>query len=223
MLDPVQVLAVPVKPLERAKTRLATVLSAPERARLTLAMLEDVMDAATAQRGWDVWVVSADRAVLRTAARRGVRARLETAGSLLGAVRETESELGPEDVLAVLLADLPLLDAVGLAGGLRAAAEARVAAAPAASDGGTNLLVRRPAGAIPARFGRESLARHAAEAVRAGLPMRRIHEPGLAFDLDRPADLERVLAEGRAGRTLEACQELGLSRRLPQPVLTPDG
>ena len=39
-------IAVPVKSLSRAKTRLSRVLTPLERAALTLAMLEDVLDAA---------------------------------------------------------------------------------------------------------------------------------------------------------------------------------
>jgi len=40
-----RVLAVPGKPLERSKTRLASALAPGERGMLTLTMLEDVLDA----------------------------------------------------------------------------------------------------------------------------------------------------------------------------------
>src|SRR5438552_11913671 len=69
----VRVLAVPVKSLERVKGRLAPLLTPLERAALTLAMLEDVLDAALAQETWEVWVVSPDEAALEIAARRGSR------------------------------------------------------------------------------------------------------------------------------------------------------
>ena len=57
-------IAIPVKPLTRAKTRLSSDLTALERGGLTLAMLEDVLDAALAVPGWETWVVSADEVVL---------------------------------------------------------------------------------------------------------------------------------------------------------------
>src|SRR5438876_397147 len=63
-------IAVPVKALSRAKSRLAPVLSPLERAALSLAMLEDVLDAALAATGWETWVGSPDEAVLEGAVRR---------------------------------------------------------------------------------------------------------------------------------------------------------
>src|SRR5512133_682846 len=103
-----QVVAVPVKSLHRAKTRLAPVLSAAERAVLTLALLEDVLDACQAQSGWDTAVVSADETVLEMAARRRARIIAERGTTLLEAVRQIEADLaGPRTALAVVLGDLP--------------------------------------------------------------------------------------------------------------------
>ncbi|HCO03222.1 MAG TPA: 2-phospho-L-lactate guanylyltransferase [Actinobacteria bacterium] len=208
-----QVIAVPVKSLERTKTRLAPVLSPLERAVLTLAMLEDVLDACLAQETWEVWVVSPDDAVGEMAARRGAVVVDEQGGSLLSAVREVEAKVtGATGRLAVLLGDLPLLSAEDLTAGL--AVDAPVVAAPAFSDGGTNLLVRRPATVIPARFGRTSFAKHRWAARRARVECREVRSDGLAFDLDRPADLARMLVSGRPGRTLSTCLEFGLPERL---------
>src|SRR5438445_7409318 len=136
-----RVLAVPVKSLERAKGRLSPLLTAAERAALTLAMLEDVLDAALDQDEWETWVVSGDETVLEGSARRGAKPFPEQAGSLVGALREVEGRVtGASSELAVLLADVPLLRARTL--GTALAVDAPVVAAPAASDGGTNLLVR---------------------------------------------------------------------------------
>src|SRR5947207_2283235 len=85
-----QVLAVPVKSLDRAKGRLSPVLGPDERARLTVAMLEDVLDAATAQTGWEVWVLCEDQPIFEAATSRGLRAVRDTAGSLRGAVGAIE-------------------------------------------------------------------------------------------------------------------------------------
>ena len=65
-------IAIPVKSLARSKSRLARLLSPLERAALTLAMLEDVLDATLAVPGWESWVVSPDEAVLEIAARRNI-------------------------------------------------------------------------------------------------------------------------------------------------------
>jgi 2-phospho-L-lactate/phosphoenolpyruvate guanylyltransferase len=208
-----RVLAVPLKPLEQAKRRLASVLTPAERAALTLIMLEDVLDACMAQTEWDVWVISRSEAALEVAARRGATPVGELDGSLLAAIRQIEPMVrGRWSSLAVLLADLPLLTAGALAAAL--ARPAGVVAAPAESDGGTNLLIRRPPSVIAARFGRSSFRKHRAEAYRRGLTFQEHWSPELGFDLDRPADLLRVLSAEGPGRTRLACLEMRLPERL---------
>jgi 2-phospho-L-lactate guanylyltransferase len=206
-------LAVPVKPLQRSKTRLSPALTPTERATLTLAMLEDVLDACLEQSGWETWVVTGSPEALDVARRSGARALPENGSSLLEAVRQAETEL-PEgsDELAIVLADLPLLTAGTLSEAL--SLPGAVVAAPAESDGGTNLLVRRPPPAIKARFGRSSFRRHRAGAYRQGLTFREARSPELEFDLDRPADLLTLLATDVANRTTSACRSMGLPDRL---------
>jgi 2-phospho-L-lactate guanylyltransferase len=119
---------------------------------------------------------------------------------------------GPSSELAVLLADLPLLTASTLTSAL--AVDAPVVAAPAGSDGGTNLLVRWPPDAIPARFGPNSFARHRWAARRARLHFEEVEDPELAFDLDRLQDISMLIASEKPGRTFAVCHELGLAARL---------
>jgi len=210
-----RVIAVPVKSLEEAKRRLSRVLSPAERAVLTLAMLEDVLDACQQQEGWEIWVVSRDEAALELAVRRGARPLQEQGRSLLGAIRQTELGIrGRWSSLAVVLADLPLLTPSTLTRALSMGRTTRVVAAPAGSDGGTNLLLRRPPTAIPARFGRSSFERHRAEAYRRGVTFREARIPELGFDLDRPSDLARVVEGSRRTRTRAVCMELGVAERL---------
>jgi 2-phospho-L-lactate/phosphoenolpyruvate guanylyltransferase len=208
-----RVIAVPVKSLERSKSRLAAVLGPSERAALTLAMLEDVLDAALAQYGWEVWMISSDEAVLEVAARRGARPIAEESRSLLRAVRQVERDLpGRSSRLALLLGDLPFVTAEALAEALRRSAS--VVAVPAHSDGGTNLLLRKPPSVIPPRFGRASFAKHRWAARRARVSFDDVDIPDLAFDLDRPSDLTVVLDAPRPGRTRQVCLEMDLSGRL---------
>ncbi len=210
-----QVIAVPVKSLESAKSRLAPVLSRAERAVLTLALFEDVLDACQAQAGWDVWVVSPSEAVLEEAARRGCRPVEEQGTGLQPAVRQVEASVrGRWSHLAVVLADLPLATAGSLGTALAMGSDGPVVAVPAGSDGGTNVLLRRPPSVIPPRFGPSSFARHRAEAQRRKIPFRAALISELGFDLDRPADLVRLLEEPRPGRTRAACLEMGLPDRL---------
>ena len=219
-----QVIAVPVKALGRSKTRLAPLLTPAERATLTLALLDDVLTAATAQPAWEVWLVSSDPAVLEAGVRWGARPVAEMGHTLLQAVRQVEEELRGSGELAVLLGDLPYLRAEELAAAL--ATPGSVVAAPAASDGGTNLLLRRPPSVIPARFGRASFAKQpywgrpisgwGARRVRLGLA--ELHAPGLELDLDRPEDVAALMASKQNGRARAACMRMGLETRLVLPA-----
>jgi 2-phospho-L-lactate/phosphoenolpyruvate guanylyltransferase len=213
MLPAMRVLAVPVKSLERAKSRVSSILSPAERAALSLIMFEDVLDACLSQGGWETWVISHDEAVLDIGIRRGARAIAEKGTSLRDAVRQAELEVtAASSQLGVVLADLPLITAEAVSEAL--ARPAAVVAVPAASDGGTNLLLRRPPPVIPSWFGRSSFAKHRWAARRARVPFEDVRLPELAFDLDRPEDLARVLAEGGERRTRSACLEMGVPERL---------
>jgi 2-phospho-L-lactate guanylyltransferase len=210
--SPMRVIAVPVKSLERAKGRLSEVLRPLERAALTLAMLEDVLDGCLAVPGWQTWVISPDEAVLEVSARRRARPVPEENPGLLAAVRQVEEEAAGADALAVVLGDLPLLTADALGKALHTLGP--VVAAPSDSDGGTNLLLRRPPSVIPPRFGTRSFRKHREAAEFRGIPFASVQAPELAFDLDRPFDVPALLAAGRHSRTRAACLDMGLAERL---------
>jgi 2-phospho-L-lactate/phosphoenolpyruvate guanylyltransferase len=208
-----RVIAVPVKSLERAKGRLSGFLEPLERAALTLAMLEDVLDASLAVPGWQTWVISPDEAVLEVSARRRARPVVEESPGLLAAIHQVEEEAAGADALAVVLADLPLITSAALGRLLRTIGP--VVAAPAGSDRGTNALLRRPPQVIPARFGTDSFRKHRQVAEQLDIKFAAVDSFELGFDLDRPEDLPALLAGGGRSRTRAACLEMGLPARLP--------
>ena len=209
-----RVIAVPVKSLARAKTRLAPKLSALERGALTLAMLEDVLDATEEVPGWETWVVSPDEVALEVASRRGVRAIAETKSSLANAIRQVEilARDVEADALTILPGDLPLVTPEALHEALRTLGA--VVLARSGDGSGTSLLLRRPPRAIPARFGPDSFRRHMELAAERGLPASVIERTELAFDLDTPGDILTLLSNGRSGRTREVCLQMDLPERL---------
>jgi 2-phospho-L-lactate guanylyltransferase len=207
-----RVIAVPVKALDRAKGRLAEVLQPLERAALTLAMLEDVLDASLAIPGWQTWVISPDEAVLEVSARRRARPVIEEAPGLLRAIRQVEEEAHGADALAVVLGDLPLLTADALGTVLQTLGP--VVGAPSESDSGTNVLLRRPPSMISPRFGTDSFRKHREAAELRGVPFASVRAPELGFDLDRPEDIPVVLRSSTRCRTSAACLEMGLAERL---------
>ena len=171
-------IVLPVKSLDEAKTRLGPVLSPLERAALTLAMLEDVLDATSLLPGWESWVISPDEAVLEVAARRGRRADARgVQPPLLQAIRQAEAEAAGRqlDALAVLLPDTPLVTAAALTRAIHTLGP--VVVAPSADETGTNLLLRRPPGAIEARFGPDSYRKHLQAAAEADVPVAVVEHP----------------------------------------------
>ena len=96
-------------------------------------------------------------------------------------------------LVAFVSADLPLLrpEEVEV---LLAATPQRGIAIARALDGGTNAVSMRPPGLVRTRFGlRGSAAVHAG----LGVPHVVVDLPGLAFDVDTPADLEKMQAACR--------------------------
>ena len=209
-----RVVAVPVKSLSRAKTRLSPALTGLERGALTLAMLEDVLDAALSVPGWETWVISPDEVALEIAAGRGARPIPEAKPPLANAIRQVETKAKEEgaNALAVLPADVPLVTVDTLHEALRTLGA--VVLARSADGSGTSLLLRRPPRAIPARFGPDSFRRHVELAEARGLPVSVVERRELSFDVDRPDDILTLLADGRRGRTREVCLQMDLGARL---------
>jgi 2-phospho-L-lactate/phosphoenolpyruvate guanylyltransferase len=209
-----RVVAVPVKSLSRAKTRLSPALTGLERGALTLAMLEDVLDAALSVPGWETWVISPDEVALEIAAGRGARPIPEAKPPLANAIRQVETKAKQDgaSALAVLPADVPLVTVDTLHEALRTLGA--VVLARSADGSGTSLLLRRPPRAIPARFGPDSFRRHVELAEARGLPVSIVERRELSFDVDRPDDILTLLADGRRGRTREVCLQMDLGARL---------
>ena len=206
-------IVLPVKSLDEAKSRLAPALSPLQRAALTLAMLEDVLDVTLAMPGWATWVLSPDEAVLEVALIRGAEPIQEDSPPLSSAIRQAEEvALGRGlESFAVLLPDTPLLTPLALTRALHTLGP--VVLAPSLSETGTNLLLRRPPASIASRFGVDSFRRHLQCAAEGDLPCAVVDDPALGFDLDLPDDILTVLSARKAGRTREVLRDIGADAR----------
>ena len=67
---------------------------------------------------------------------------------------------------------------------------------PSRDGTGTNAMLLRPPSAMRPALGPDSRARHLARARRAGLTALTRELPGLALDIDTPADLLALMAAG---------------------------
>lgn len=208
---------VPVNRLDRAKGRLAAVLTAEERARLALATVGTVL-AACRDAGLVVTLLTNDPVVVR-AAGAGVRVLNEDPGvhglnaQLEAAVARMPAAPGG---LLILHADLPLATGNEL-GALAAAAPGPPSATLVRSrDGGTNALLLRPAGTFALAYGPASFAKHEAAARAAGMAVCICESEALALDLDTPEDLQAFLAMPGASATPagQLLTTLGIPERL---------
>ena len=207
-------IALPVKHLDEAKSRLSSLLSPLERGALVLAMLEDVVDATLAMPGWQTWVISPDEAVLEVAARRGALPMTEERPPLRAAIHQVEEEATVRglEALAVLLPDTPLVTPFALTRALHTLGPAVIA--PSLDEIGTNMLLRRPPTSITSHFGPDSYRHHLQAAAEADVPVAVVESAELGFDLDLPGDILTVAGTRRAGRTRQVVRDLDLETRI---------
>ncbi len=193
---------VPVKPLKRAKSRLACALTADERCALSQALLEHVLAVLAASHGLaGVVVVSRDPQVLDLAAVHGAQAVRERGWGLNRALEQGIAWATKRGADAVLIvpADLPCLRPDDVAGVLRLAnAEPAVVIAPCRRSTGTNLLLLRPPGVIRPAFGPDSFRRHVAAAQAAAAQVLVYRSPTSGLDTDLIDDLREWRSGGES-------------------------
>jgi 2-phospho-L-lactate guanylyltransferase len=175
---------VPFKGLDGAKSRLAAQLSAAERARLALAMLDRVLAACEGSP-------AITRTLLVTPNPASAPASVETlvdAGTgHADAIAQALADPRAVDSALVVMADCPRVTAEALE---ELAAAARPVALAPADDGGLNALALRAAGVFIPAFGvPDAAAVTIARARAAGVEPEVRDDPRLALDVDRPEDL----------------------------------
>ena len=195
--------AVPVKGFSGAKQRLSGLLSPSQRAELAAAMLSDVLTALGGTPLAGVLVNTADHGAATLARRHGARVIAEAAQEgHTAAVTAMARVLAADGVEAMLSipGDLPLVTADELADLCGAAPCApSFAIAPAHDDRGSNAVLLKPPELMPLRFGDDSFLPHLAAARALGLEPVVVRLPGIALDIDHPADLHALLRSS-AGR-----------------------
>jgi 2-phospho-L-lactate guanylyltransferase len=181
---------VPVKPLLMGKSRLGSVLSGEERARLNRMLLERTLGVIKKTAGIaGTLVISRDPEVLAIAREFEARTVLEhgqTQNDLnLALARATAIAKAFEiNGIIVLPADLPLLAPEDIQEILAEATEVPVVAiAPDRHNDGTNAMLMSPTGS-------DSFTRHCKHALESGVKLKIIRRVNLGLDLDYPDDLD---------------------------------
>jgi 2-phospho-L-lactate guanylyltransferase len=216
---------IPVKPIERALGRLASVLSPAERRELQAAMLLDLLDACRTSAAVALtFVVTADAEAAELSRAGGARVLWDHVPprgmNPAVAIGQAEVEDRLIDAALILTADLPLVRAEDLDAIVAALRPGRGAVLVPSRDGtGTNALAVAPPFGIATRLGANSRALHEYALRNAGIECRRLELPSLALDIDTPDDLLVLARCDRYGRATSCCASWGLSDRLGAGVV----
>jgi 2-phospho-L-lactate guanylyltransferase len=187
---------VPVKGLQRAKSRLSGHFDDDTRLALARALLHDTLSLCSSVEALRWWFVSDDDEVLQDATRAGfatlrddgdgLNPALELATAKVVAAGATSATVVPVDVPLAWRGDLQDL--------LDTGATSDVVVIPSGRDGGTNALYVAPPDLIPPRFGEGSMKAHMSEAERRGLRCAILALPRIALDIDTIEDVDAYLA-----------------------------
>ncbi len=220
---------IPVKELQGAKQRLAAFLTPEERHRLAVIMMEEVLAAlAGATRLAGIALVTLDPHATAIARRHGWRVITEGARTgHTGSVDAGSAILAADGAAGILTLpiDIPAATAAEIDATLAAHAAVTPASTPASTpaftivpahdEQGSNTIIVSPPRAIPLRFGDNSYHPHLAAARAAGLEPTIIRQPGIAMDIDHPADLATFLRlpQAHGTRTHALLEALEIPRR----------
>ncbi|WP_409238562.1 2-phospho-L-lactate guanylyltransferase [Streptomyces sp. PA5.6] len=206
-------LVIPLKPLARAKSRLAAASGDGLRPGLALAFAQDTVAAAVACRAVrDVVVVTDDALAGRELAALGARIVPDEPGEGLNAALAHGAAFvraeRPKAPVAALNADLPALRPAELARALDGAAPFPRAFLPDAEGIGTTLLCAGAGSELRPAFGTASRSRHAASgAVELSLD----GVDSVRRDVDTGEDLRAALVLGVGPRTADTAAGLLIS------------
>ena len=210
---------IPVKNLATAKQRLAAVLDQPARTELAQAMLFDVLETlGTWASRPAVSLVTNDPFALHLAKQFDFEVIPDNANHSETDAIEMATLVclsrGIDNTL-VIPADIPLITANELEAILHAAPPVGSVLVPAADGRGTNAAYRSPAGLFPLRFGNDSFKPHLAAARATQKPCVVLSLPGIALDVDNPAELKQLATAPGETRTQHLARQWGFAA-LPQ-------
>lgn len=189
---------VPIKNTSSAKQRLAPILDQASRTQLAQAMLHDVLGVLHSWKDCpSVGVVTSDPFAMRIAGEFGFEIIPDPDNP--GETRAIEMatrmcvERGEKNTL-VMPGDIPLLQVWELEEIWKNTPAEGSLLVPADDGRGTNAAFRSPGDLFPLRFGNDSFKPHHAAAQAAGKPCVVLRLPGIAVDVDNPADLQQLIS-----------------------------
>lgn len=186
---------VPVKRIGVSKRRLSESLSSQERKSLTVAMLEDVLQALKSSVVSKILVVSNDPNVQPIAEKFGASFFSPSRRGLNAAIQEASTWCisNNADSVLVLPADVPLIKSTDIDTIVKLGSGKSWAVLVPSKDGGTNAFLQCPPDSVHACFGVESFVRHTTEAYKKGVCVKFYYSLGAGLDIDSVDDLQVLL------------------------------
>jgi 2-phospho-L-lactate guanylyltransferase len=186
---------IPVKSLDKAKSRLAPYLTHTQRVTLILDMLRHVVCVLrkSAMLG-DINIVCADQRVLAQVQSWGVTALVEERAGHNPALTAAATQLRATgtDALLTISADLPLLQPQHIQEMIEQSKTHHIVLAVSQDGTGTNGILVRPPLAVPYVFGINSFQRYQQEAQQCGLSTTTYISPGTLRDIDTIDDITAI-------------------------------
>jgi 2-phospho-L-lactate guanylyltransferase len=188
---------IPIKPLRRGKSRLATVLSEKEREQLNQALFIKTIKCLKEIKEIDqILVVSYDPTALTISRDYGVKTIQESHNTNINkALRKGTMAAKAFNISSLLIipADLPLIEPEAVHQLLEKTGNPpEIVITPDRRMNGTNVLYISPIGILDYDFGQWSFRKHIEQAERKKIRVEIYNNDKLSFDLDIPEDLERL-------------------------------
>lgn len=182
---------IPVKSLQNAKTRLASLLSPAERAELVQEMLHHVIDALhRSNRIEQIAVISQEPSQLSLPSYVTIIPQTEAGLNNLLEQGRSWAIANHADALLTIFADLPLVTPNDISRLVEMGEQQNsVTLAPDRHHCGTNALLSHPPAIAQFAFGPSSLESHIALAQAAGALVQLCDAPGFSLDIDTLDDL----------------------------------
>lgn len=187
---------IPVKPLNRAKSRLSGVLTPEQRYHLAETMLRHVLSVVqTVPQVLGTLVISRDNKVLSIAREYNAHTVQESGTPALNTALMRATQVIARwkgSAVLILPADLPLIAGEDVSAIIEMSGRApqSVVIATDQHEDGTNALFVRPPGLVEYAYGAGSYKRHKQIAQDAGAEVKVYHSERLLLDIDVPADLQ---------------------------------
>ena len=210
---------IPVKTLSGALSRIGGLIDQIGKKELSLAMLEDVLEAVMSIGTLKpIVIVTRDpqaQALAKDASLEIIQEPINTKGEG-PAVDFGTSQLVGRGITRVLIlpSDVPQVTPEDLMAILNSDEGDRSIVMAPAHDGGTNAILKQPPDIIPSSFGINSLSLHIKDARARNVSHKTMCLDSLYVDVDTPEDLKTVLTLDGANRTKDVAVKLDLHKKL---------